>query len=88
VRGGGRSSLVSIIVRRVPRSPSGRARGRHGSPVKFYRPGETAPYFLVASAGAIAQFQALTPGQMFEVMLQDTSDRDRARLISSNSMTA
>jgi hypothetical protein len=54
---------------------------RYNGPVKFYRPGETAPYFLVASAGAIAQYEALTPGQMFEVMVQNTSDRDRARLI-------
>jgi hypothetical protein len=27
---------------------------RYDGPVKFYRPGETAPYFLVASAAAIA----------------------------------
>ena len=62
---------------------------RYDGPVKFYRPGETVPYFLVASAGAIAQFEAATtPGQMFEVMLQETSDRDRARLISTNYMAA
>jgi hypothetical protein len=61
---------------------------RYDGPVKFYRPGETAPYFLVASAGAIAQYEALTPGQMFEVMLQETLERDRARLVLANSMTA
>jgi hypothetical protein len=62
---------------------------RYDGPVKFYRPGETVPYLLVASAGAIAQHEAaLTPGQMFEVMLQETSDRDRARLVLANSMTA
>jgi hypothetical protein len=59
---------------------------RYDGPVKFYRPGETAPYFLVAAAGAIAQYEALTPGQMFEVKLQETFDRDRARLILTNSM--
>ena len=61
---------------------------RYDGPVKFYRPGETVPYFLVASAGAIAQYEALTPGQMFEVLLQETLERDRARLILTNSMTA
>jgi hypothetical protein len=62
---------------------------RYGGPVKFYRPGETVPYFLVASAGAIAQYEAsMTPGQMFEVMLQETSDRDAARLVPTNYMTA
>jgi hypothetical protein len=60
----------------------------YDGPVKFYRPGDTAPYFLVASAGAIAQYEALTPGQMFEVMLQNTLDRDRARLVPTNSVTA
>jgi hypothetical protein len=34
------------------------------------------PYLLVASAGAIAQYEAaMTPGQMFEVMLQEISPR-------------
>jgi hypothetical protein len=60
---------------------------RYDGPVKFYRPGETAPYFLVASAGAIAQYEAvMTPAQMYEVMVQKTSDSDRARLISTNCM--
>jgi hypothetical protein len=62
---------------------------RYDGPVKFYRPGETVPYLLVASAGAIAQYEAaLTPGQMFEVMLQETADHDGARLIKTNSMAA
>jgi hypothetical protein len=62
---------------------------RYDGPVKFYRPGEAAPYFLVASAGAIAQYEAATtPGQMYEVMLQETLERDRARLVLANSMTA
>jgi hypothetical protein len=62
---------------------------RYDGPVKFYRQGETAPYLLVASAGTIAQHDAaLTPGQMFEVMLQQTTDRDTARLIRTNSMMA
>ena len=61
---------------------------RYDGPVKFYRPGETAPYFLVASVRDIAQYEALTLGQMFEVMLQETFERDRARLILTNSMTA
>jgi hypothetical protein len=60
---------------------------RYDGPVKFYRPGETAPYFLVASAGAVAQYEALSPGQMFEVMVQNTSDRDAAHLILTNYMT-
>jgi hypothetical protein len=62
---------------------------RYDGPVKFYRPGEAAPYLLVASAGTIARYEAaLTPVQMFEVMVQETSDHDRARLIATNSMTA
>jgi hypothetical protein len=62
---------------------------RYGGPVKFYRPGETVPYLLVASAGAIAQFEAATtPGQMFDVMLQTASGHDKARLICTNSMVA
>src|SRR5215475_1594927 len=61
---------------------------RYDGPVKFYRPEETAPSFLVASAGDIAQYEALTPRQMFEVLLQKTLERDRARLILTNSMTA
>jgi hypothetical protein len=52
---------------------------RYDGPVKFYRPGEAVPCLLVASAGTIARYEAaLTPGQMFEVMLQETSDRDRS----------
>ena len=62
---------------------------RHDGPVKFYRPGETAPYFLVASAGAIAQYEAaMTPGQMFEVMVQKTSDCHAVRLILPNHIAA
>jgi hypothetical protein len=61
---------------------------RYDGPVKFYRQGEAAPYFLVTSAGAVAQYEAMTPGQMFEMMLQVTSERHRARLIPTNSMAA
>jgi hypothetical protein len=62
---------------------------RYGGPVKFHRPGETVPYLLVASAATIAQHDAaLTPGQMFEVMLEEASGRDRARLIPNNAMAA
>jgi len=60
---------------------------RYDGPVKFYRPGETAPYFLVASAAAIAQCEAvMTPGQMFEVMVQKASDREKASLIPAKYM--
>jgi hypothetical protein len=62
---------------------------RYDGPVKFYRPAETVPYFLVASAGAIAQCEpGLTPGQMFEVVLQKTAHRDAARLIPATCMAA
>jgi hypothetical protein len=62
---------------------------RYEGPVKFYRPGEGMPYLFVASAGAIAQYEAaLTPGQMFEVMFQETSDRYRGRVSQTNSIAA
>lgn len=62
---------------------------RYDGLVKFYRPGETAPYFLVASAGAIAQCEAaMTPGQMFEVIIQKTSGCDAARLVPTNDVVA
>jgi hypothetical protein len=61
---------------------------RYDGPVKFYRPGETAPYFFVASAAAIAQCgeAVMTPGQMFEVVVQKASDRERASLIPTRYM--
>jgi hypothetical protein len=60
---------------------------RYDGPVKFYNPGDTAPYFLVASAGAIAQYEAaMTPGQMFEVILRKIPDRGASRLTPASYM--